>query len=82
MSLLMDPSIRYSSDDTQPAVNPPEVPSDVKLEYAIIEFMQSLSITIEQARKILFQTQGQCHSEWFAAHRYQIIASYFWLIHR
>ena len=78
VSLLMDPSTWYWSDNAQTTVNPPELPSDEHLEYSIIEFMESLAVTMEQARKLEFETRSQRHSpEWFAARHYRIMASNF-----
>ena len=64
-------------------MNPPELPSDEHLEYSIIEFMESLAVTMEQARKLEFETRSQRHSpEWFAARHYRIMASNFGQIYR
>ena len=83
VSLLMDPSTRYWSENTQPALLPPELPSEGQLERTIIEFMQFLTVTMQQAREIECETRSQCHCpKWFAARRYRITASNFELIYR
>lgn len=83
VSLLMDPSTRYWGENTQPALLPPELPSKEQLECTIVEFIKSLSVTMQQAREIEGKTRSQHHSpEWFAARRYRITASVFGLIYR
>ena len=80
--LLMDPSTRYWGENTQPALLPRELPSEEQLECTIIEFVKSLSVTMQQARDIEGKTRSQRHSpEWFAACRYRITASVFGLIY-
>ena len=53
VSLLMDPSTRYWGESTQPALLPPELPSEEQLECTIVEFIKSLcyNATSERDRR-------------------------------
>ena len=39
-------------ENTQPALLPPELPSEEQLERTIVKFKKSLSVTMQQVRKI------------------------------